>query len=78
MIYTIIFTILQIIKPFITPENIKSLLSLLTFNHPLLTLTQSSLKEIIINLIASYIFLKLISPKYHPKHNIRPKLKHQK
>jgi len=77
MIYTIIFTILQIIKPFITPENIKSL-SLLTFNQPLLTLTQSSLKDIIINLVASYIFLKLISPKYHPKHNIRPKLKHQK
>lgn len=77
MIYTIIFTILQIIKPFITPENIKSL-SLLTFNQPLLTLTQSSLKDIIINLVASYIFLKLISPKYHPKHNIRPKLKYQK
>lgn len=78
MILTFILTIIQIIKPFITPENIKSLLSLLTFNHPLLTLTQSSLKEIIINLIASYIFLKLISPKYHPKHNIRPKPKHQK
>lgn len=78
MIYTIIFTILQIIKPFITPENIKSLLSLLTSNQPLLILTQSSLKDITINLLASYIFLKLFSPKYKPKHNIRLKLKPKK
>jgi hypothetical protein len=71
-ILMIVLTTIQILKHFITQENITTSLFLLI---SLLTFTQPFFKDLTINLIASYIFQKLNSPKYKPKHNIRPKLK---
>lgn len=71
-ILIVVITTIQIFKHFATQENITTLLFLLI---SLLTFILPIFKELTINLIGSYIFQKLISPKYKPKHNTRLKPK---
>jgi len=74
-ILMVVLTTIQIFKHFATQENITTLLFLLI---SLLTFILPIFKELTINLIGSYIFQKLNSPKYKPRHTIQPKLKPKK